>query len=77
MINPKDLAMIQGVTQNIKGKIEIDYNKNSLELFLETGDPKAQAAIPGMLSQLADQFATQLFSFMRIQGEIIEKNKRS
>jgi len=77
MINPEQLQAIQQKTHNIKALIKVDYPGRSLTLFLDTDDPEGMPMIPQILEQFSQQLATQLSSFMGMQGKIVEHGKEA
>lgn len=77
MINPQMLAQLQQHTQNLKAVIRVIYLESRLELILSAKVPEAEPLVPQMLEQLANQFAQQLGSFLRIEGELVEVGKKA
>lgn len=74
-VDPAQLAAMQNTTRHIKGIIRIDYKTNKIEVSLNSELPEASDLIPQLLSQLSEQLAVQLASFMKIEGEIVEIGK--
>lgn len=77
MIDPQQLAAMQAKTKSIKAVIRIDYPDKSLKLSLNTDDPEGVPMIPQILTQFAQQLATQLYSFMMIEGRLVEHGKET
>jgi len=75
MIDPAQLAAMQQKTRNIKAVIRVDYPDKSLKLSLSTDDPEGVPMIPNILGQFAQQLATQLYSFMLVEGKLVEHGK--
>jgi len=71
-LDPQKLLEVQRITQFITGSIEVDAEAGKIELILTTDNPEAALVIPSLVSQFADQLATQLSSFFMIKGGIIE-----
>jgi len=77
MIDPRQLAVMQQRTHNIKALIKVDYLENAMTLILSTDDPEGASVIPQILEQFSQQLATQLSSFMAMEGKIIEHGKET
>lgn len=75
MIDPTQLAAMQQKTRNIKALIKVDYPAKTLTLSLVTDDPEGIPMIPQILEQFSQQLATQLSSFMAMEGRIVEHGK--
>lgn len=72
MVDYGKLAILQQTTQHIKGQIRLLPKQGKLEVILSSEVQEAADVIPELLDNLAAQLATQLQSFMKIQGEIVE-----
>lgn len=75
MVDPAQLAAMQQKTRNVKALIRVDYPEKSLTLTLSTEDPEGVPMIPQILEQFSKQLATQLSSFMAMEGKIVESGK--
>jgi len=74
MVDPAQLAAMQQKTRNIKALIRVDYPAQNLTLSLTTDDPEGAQMVPQILEQFSKQLATQLSSFMAMEGKIVEKH---
>ena len=74
-VRPDQIAKVQEVSKHIKGEIKVIYKENTVYLKLSSDVDEAKKLIPGMMSQFAENLATQLSSFFAIEGEIIEVGK--
>ncbi len=74
-VNPQQLMEMQKVSKDIKGVIKINFKENTVQLFLSSDVPDAQALIPQLLEQFSGALAQQLSSFFAIKGELIETGK--
>ena len=74
-VRPDQIAKVQEVSKHIKGEIRVVYKENTVYLKLSSDVVEAKKLIPGMMSQFAENLATQLSSFFAIEGEIIEVGK--
>lgn len=72
MIDPQQLAALQAKTKSIKAEITLDHPKRSLSLMLSPSTPEDEVAIQQVLSQLSQQMAIQLDSFLGIKGKMRE-----
>jgi len=74
-LDPNKVQQVQQISSRIKGEITVDYNENTISLkFIPQDDESAHFA-KSLLPQWSEALATQLSSFFKIQGEIIEIGK--
>ena len=72
--DPQQMAAVKAITSNIRAQMRVDKAERSLTLKLnyDGQSQEVHQAVQNLLSQLTDQFATQLDVFFGIKGEIIE-----
>lgn len=71
-LDPKKVQQVQQVSQRIKGEIKVDYTKYTITLKFIPSDTESEQFTKSLLPQFSETLATQLVSFFRIKGEIIE-----
>lgn len=71
-LDPKKVKQVQALTENVKGEILVNYNDYTITVkFMPDNDTSAEF-IKTLLPQFSETLANQLFSFFKIQGEIVE-----
>ena len=74
-LDQNKVRQVQRVSQKIKGEIKINNAKGTITIkFIPIDEEGAQFA-KSLIPQFAETLATQLSSFFKIKGEIIEVGK--
>ena len=71
-IDQKKMQQVQQISQNIKGEITVNYIKNTINLKFIPNDDQSEQFVKSLLPQFSETLATQLSTFFKIKGEIIE-----
>ncbi len=74
-LDPKKVQRVQEISKKLKGEIKVNYDKNTITLKFIPTDTESEDFAKSLLPQWSEALATQLHSFFKIKGEIIEIGK--